>query len=88
MVALLEGLHAGTGLDDDASTLMPHDRRKQAFGICARNGEFIGMANPRGLDLHKNFALFRAFEIDLYDFKWFSSLKSHCCTGFHGSPPT
>jgi hypothetical protein len=59
---------------------MAHDGWEQALWVCARNGKLVGMANTRGFHFHQNFARFRAFEMNLDDFQWFSGFKGDCGT--------
>src|SRR3984957_4367055 len=42
---------------------MPENRREQAFGIGARQREFVGVANAGGLDFHQHFAFARALKL-------------------------
>ena len=82
MIALFQGLDAGTHIDDDTGTLVAEDGRKEAFGIGARARELVGMADPGGADLDQNLTGLGAGEFDLGDFErlagcvgvlWFSS---------------
>ena len=73
-------------LDDDARALMAHDGGKQAFGIGAGNGEFIGVANAGGLDFDQHLAFLGAVEINLDDFQRFAFFKGNGGARFHGFP--
>jgi len=64
MIALLQAGDAAADIDHDSCALMAEDRRKQPFGIGARQGEFIGMADAGGLDLDQHFAFARPLELD------------------------
>ena len=48
--------HARAHIDHHARALMAEDRREQAFGIGARAGEFVGVADAGGLDLDQHLA--------------------------------
>ncbi|MOA37441.1 hypothetical protein D3C78_1590310 [compost metagenome] len=55
VVADLQRRHAfADGLDDTAA-LMPQHRGENAFGIAAREGESVGMANASGDDANPDF---------------------------------
>ena len=84
MIALFQRSDTGADIDDDARPLMAHDGREQAFGISARDGELVGVADAGGLDFHQHFASLRAFEINLDDFERFSGFKGDGGAGFHG----
>jgi hypothetical protein len=77
VIALLHGGDAGADIDHHARTLMPEDRREEAFRIGARQGELVGMADARRLDLDQNLTGTRAFELYGHDLKWFSSLNGN-----------
>ena len=64
MIALLHAGDAAADIDHDARAFMAEDRRKQSFGIGARQGEFIGVADAGGLDLDQHFAFARSLELD------------------------
>src|SRR5205814_1707447 len=67
VVALFQRRYAGAGLDDDAGALMPENRRKKPFGIGARSGEFVGMANTCRLEFDQDLAGLGAVKPDLGD---------------------
>ena len=46
---------------------MPQDGGKQAFRIGAGAGEFVGVADPGGLDLDQHFAGMGPFQVNLLD---------------------
>ena len=69
MVALGERGHTLANLHHDARALMAHDGRKQAFGIGAGNGEFIGVADAGCLDFNQNLAFLRACQVNLNNFQ-------------------
>ncbi len=64
MIAFLYAGHAATDIDHHAGAFVAEDRRKQAFGIGARQREFVGVADAGGLDFDQYFALTRALELD------------------------
>src|SRR3954466_11450794 len=55
----------------DASAFMTKDRRENSLAIEAVEGIGVGMADARRLYLDKDFAGFRAFQIEFDDFKGF-----------------
>mmetsp|Transcript_27346 Transcript_27346/g.50168 ORF Transcript_27346/g.50168 Transcript_27346/m.50168 type:complete len:261 (+) Transcript_27346:4880-5662(+) len=83
VVANLKRRDALAHLQNNAGTLMPQNGRKDALGIVARTGEFVGVTQARGLDLDQHFAFARAIQIDLHDFKRFASGNSDCGASFH-----
>ena len=87
VVARLDGFHARADLDHHACALVAQDGREQAFGIVARAGELVGVADAGGLDLDHHLALFRAFEVDLHHFQRAARLQRYGGTGFHRQSP-
>ena len=75
MIARLHGGDAGADLDHHAGALMAQDGGEQPFGVGARAGEVVGMADAGGLDLDHDLAGLRAFEIDLHDLQRLAGLK-------------
>src|ERR1700721_3226306 len=63
VIALLHAGHALADVDHHAGAFVPENRREQAFGISARQREFVGMADAGGLDFHQHFAFARALEL-------------------------
>jgi hypothetical protein len=63
---------------------MAHDGRKQAFGIGARDGELIGVADSGRLDLDQHLAPLGPLEVELDDLQGLGFLKGDCSAGFHG----
>jgi len=55
VIALLEALHIGAGVDHDARAFVAEYGGKQPFGIGARKREFVGVADAGGLDLDQHF---------------------------------
>jgi len=74
VIAGFQRCDAFAHLHHDAGALMAEDRREQPFGVRARKGEFIGVADARGLDLDQNFTGFGAVEVDVHDLQRFSGL--------------
>ena len=87
VVALLHRGDAGSDIDNDARALMAEDRREQALGVRAREGELVGVADAGGLDLDQDFARLRAFEVDLHDFQRLSGFEGDGGAGLHGVNP-
>jgi hypothetical protein len=65
---------------------MAEDRREDAFGIGARQGEFVGVADAGGLDLDQNLALFRVVEVHFHDLKRFAGGNGNGGTGAQVPP--
>jgi hypothetical protein len=63
---------------------MAEDRREQPLGIGARQREFVGVADARGLDLDQHFALARPFELDGSYFQRFSGGGGNSGANIHG----
>ncbi len=77
MVALLQRRHARADIDHDARALMAEDGWKQAFGIGARAGELVGVADAGGLDLDQHLAGLRPLELNRLDHQGFAGLVGH-----------
>ena len=63
VIAFFHTGDAATDIDNHARALMAEDRRKQPFGVSARQCEFVGVANAGGLDLDHHLALARPLEL-------------------------
>ncbi len=87
MVARFQRFDARAAFDDDSGALMAKDRGEHAFGVSARKGKLVCVANAGRLDLNQNFALTRAVQINFGDFKRATGLGGHCGAGFHASSP-
>ena len=85
MIAHFQRGHAGAYFHHNTRPLMAHNGREQAFRISAGDGEFIGVANARCLDLDQHLAEFRALQIHLDDFKGTAFFKGDSGAGFHGA---
>lgn len=83
MVALLHRGDAGADIDDDAGAFMAENGREEAFRIGARQGEIIGVADTRRLDLHQHFAGLRAFQLHGHHFERFSCLNGNGGANVH-----
>ena len=83
MIARLQRGDALAHFQHDACALMAEDGGEDAFGIVARAGELIGMAQAGRLDLDQDLAPFRAFEVHLHDFKRFAGFHGNGGTGSH-----
>jgi hypothetical protein len=66
VIALAERFHVRPDVDDHACPLMAENRRKQSFGISARQRELIGMADTGCLDLDQDLAGFGTVEVDRF----------------------
>jgi hypothetical protein len=66
---------------------MAEDRREQALGVGAGQGEFVGVADAGGLDLDQNLAGARPFEFDLRHVERLASLPCYCCASPHTCVP-
>ena len=86
VVALFDRGDARPDIDDDARALVTEDRRKQPFRVGAREGEFVGVANPGRLDLDQNFAGARAFELHSRHFERFAGGGCHGGANIHDGP--
>ena len=67
MVALSERGHTGSAIDHHASTLVAENGGKNAFGIGARSGEFVGVAKAGRLDFDQDLALSRTVQLNRFD---------------------
>jgi len=67
MVARFQGQNALSHLHHHARALMPQNHREQAFGVRARPGELIGVADAGGLDLDQHFAGARPLQIHFFN---------------------
>ena len=85
MVAAFQRRHVAARFDHDARALMSEDGREQAFGIGARQGVGVGVADSGGLDLDQDFAGPGPFEVNAGDFERFAGLVRDCCFYFHDS---
>ena len=84
MIAFLHAGDAAADIDHDARALVAEDRRKQAFGIGARQREFIGVADAGGLDLDQHFAFARSLELDGGYFQRLSGGDGNGGANIHG----
>src|SRR3546814_5878013 len=66
MVARLERGDPWAGLQYDACALMAQNRREKTFGISARQGVVISMANAGRLDFDQYFAGLGAGQLDVF----------------------
>src|SRR5690606_8995264 len=83
VVTGLERLDARTHFQHHAGTFMAEDGGEGAFRVVAAQGEGIGVAHARRLELHQYFASLRAFQIDFAYFQRLAGLECNCCTCFH-----
>jgi hypothetical protein len=74
MIARFQGFHAGPDVNHHTRAFVAKDRGEGAFGVCAGQGEFIGVADAGGLDFNQNLTLFRAFKVHVHHFQRFSGL--------------
>jgi len=77
MIPLLHARHARADVDDHDRALMPEDRREKPLGIGAGQGEFVGVADARRLDLDQDFARPRALQIDFRHHERLARLQCH-----------
>ena len=87
MVALLQRLHAGADVDDDAGALVAEDHREQALGIGAGARELVGVADAGGLDLDQHLAGPRAVEVHRLDDEGLAGLVATAARVFMGDAP-
>src|SRR5262249_45870075 len=83
VVSRLERSHARAGFDHHTGSLMAENRREQALRVLAREGELVGMADARRLDLDHHFAGARAVEIDVRDRERLARLEGDGGTDLH-----
>ncbi len=83
MIALRDAGDAGPDIDDHARALMAQDGGKDTFRIGTGQGEFVGMANARGLDFDQHLAGLRAFELNGFDRQRLAGLMGNCGTYIH-----
>ena len=74
MIALLERVHTGADIDDDAGAFVPENGRKDALRVGSREGEGVGVAHPGGPHFNHNLALARAFDLNGGDFQRLAGL--------------
>lgn len=80
VIARLHAGHTFTHLHDDTRTFMTQHDREETFGVVARQGEGVGMANAGVRDLDEHLALARRLDVDLDDFQRLSWPEGNCCT--------
>ena len=73
VIAHFKAGHTLAHFNHDARALMAEDRREDALRIIARTGELIRVAQAGRLDFDQDLSRARAFQIDLHNFKRFSS---------------
>ena len=83
VIANFQAGNTFANFNNNASTLMAQNRRKQPFGIITRTRKFVRVANTCGFDLHQNLTRLGAFKVNIYDLKRFPSCKGNCCTCDH-----
>ena len=83
VVARLQRFDAGAALDHDAAAFVAEDAGECAFGVVARQGEGIGVADAAGDDLQQHLALARAFDFDLFNRQRFLGFPGNGGTSFH-----
>lgn len=83
VVARFYGRDAFADFDDDAGAFVAEDDREEAFGVIAREGERVGVADARIGDLDQHFALLGRGDVDLDDFQGLSGCEGNGSTGFH-----
>ena len=83
MIALGNGADARADIDHHARTLMAEDGRKQAFGVGARQGELVRVADAGRLDLDHHLAFFRAFQLHGFDRERFAGFERDGCADIH-----
>ena len=86
MIAFFHTGDAATDIDNHARALMAEDRRKQPFGVSARQCEFVGVANAGGLDLDHHLALARPLELHGGYFQRLSRGGGDGGANIHGIP--
>ena len=87
VIAGLERCDACPYLAHDAGTFMAKDRRKHAFGIIARQGELVGVADAGCLQFDQHLAGPGAFELHRFDREGFASLEGYGGADIHGRVP-
>ena len=83
MIALAHAGHAGADVDHHARALVAENGGKEPLRIGAREGELVGVADARRLDLDQDLALARAVEIDLHDLERLSGGDGDGGAGLH-----
>jgi hypothetical protein len=86
VIAFLDRGYAGANIDDDAGTFVAEDRRKEPLGVRARKGEFIGVADSRGLDLDEHLTGARPVEFHVGHFQRFAGREGHGGANIHVDP--
>ena len=84
MVADFERSDAFADGLDDAAAFMAQDGREDTFGVIARQGEGVGVADAGGDDAHQHFALFRRLDVHFDDLQRFIGGEGHGGAGFDG----
>ncbi|MNR35032.1 hypothetical protein D3C85_1528510 [compost metagenome] len=80
MVTGLEAGDAFAHLHHDTGAFMAEYGREHAFGVVAREGESVGMADASMGDTHQYLALARRGYVDLDDLKGLAWLEGNSCT--------
>ena len=75
--------HAWPHVNDDACACVPHDGRKQAFGVGPAERELVRVADAGGPDFDPHFAGTRAVQVHAFNAEWLASPPGHGCTGLH-----
>src|SRR5690606_2619138 len=83
MIARLERRHARTHFQHHARAFVAQNRRKQAFGVGARERVVIGVADTGGLHLYQHFESLGALQLDFLDGQRFTRLPGDSSSGLH-----
>ncbi len=84
VIALFDRRDARADVNDDAGALMAQDRGKQPFGVGARQGELVGVADAGRLQFNQHFARTRAVELNGGDFEGLAGRIGHRGAHVHG----
>src|SRR5579871_663770 len=85
VIAFFHRRDAGADVHDDAGAFMAEYHGEQPFGVCARPGELVGVADAARLDFHQHFTGARTFQIDRLDDERLARFVRDCSFGLHGS---
>ena len=87
MVAFLQRRHPRPHIHHDAGPFMAENHREQALRVGPGAGEFVGMADAGGLDLHQHLPGPGAFQVHLLDHQGLACGIGDSGFCFHGRKP-
>src|SRR5262245_28870632 len=83
VVADLQRLHTGAGFYDDTGPFVTQHSWEEAFGIGARQREFIGVTHAGRFDLDHHLPFLGTVELNGFDRQWLAGFERNGCTYVH-----